>query len=228
MNKRVMIATPAHSGDVCTDYALAMAETFRRVKDFPYDLNLRFWSYNSIVAEARNILISQAYSWGFDELVFVDADQGFSADSFYRLLSHPVDVVGYPVRIKDATCERYNVRPEDDYSKYEIDGELRLISVPAIGTGMLRISRKVITTLWGNSSKYYNYDTDIAHICQVGFKDNVLLSEDLYLCAQIRDAGFKVYVDPSYTADHFGRHKFAGNYEKYIAQKLIEKVFKTP
>jgi hypothetical protein len=221
--RKVLVATPAHSGDVCCDYAIAMMEVFRLAHERGYDIRARFWMYNSIVAEARNILLGIAYEEGFDDMVFIDADQGFSAEAFYRLLEHPVDVVGFPVRIKRLDSEVYNVMPNDDFSKYVTHPELRLINVPAIGTGMMRLSKVAIAALWHDSRKYRNYGVDIPHICQVAFDGGMLLSEDLYLCKKLKDLGFPIYVDPSYTADHFGRTKFSGSYAQHLVKAMTSK-----
>jgi len=218
--KKILVATPSHNGDVCCDYALAMMEVFRLASSKGYDVRMQFWMYNSIVAEARNILLGMAHDGDFDDLVFIDADQGFSVDAFYKLLSHPVDVVGFPVRVKCLASERYNVMPNDDFSKYLADPKLGLLSVPAIGTGMLRLSKAAIKALWNNSRKYHNFGVAIPHVCQVTFDGDALLSEDLYLCKLLRDLGFNIYVDPSYTADHFGRHKFSGSFAAHLISAL--------
>jgi len=218
--KNILIATPSHNGDVCCDYALAMMEVFRLAGSKGYDVKAQFWMYSSVIAESRNILLGMAYDGGFDDLVFIDADQGFSADAFYRLLGHPVDVVGFPVRIKCLDNERYNVMPNDDFSAYLPDSKLGLLSVPAIGTGMLRLSKAAIKALWGKSRKYHNFGREIPHVCQVVFDGDTLFSEDLYLCKLLRDLGFNIYVDPSYTADHFGRHKFSGSFAAHLIDSL--------
>jgi hypothetical protein len=221
--KKVMVATPSHSGDVCCDYAIAMMEIFRLAKERGYELCSQFWMYNSIVAESRNILIGMAYAGEFDAMVFIDADQGFSADAFFKLLDHPVDVVGYPVRMKRLDKEVYNVMPNDDFSKYVTHPELKLINVPAIGTGFLKLSKAAIAALWDNSRKYHNYGVDIPHVCQVAFDGGMLMSEDLYLCKRVKELGFSIFVDPSYTADHFGRTKFSGNYAAHLLNRMTTK-----
>lgn len=218
--RKILVATPSHNGDVCCDYALAMMEVFRLASANGCDVKMQFWMYSSIIAESRNILLGMAYEGGFDELVFIDADQGFSAEAFYKLLSHPVDVVGFPVRLKCLDNERYNVMPNDDFSAYLADPKLGLLSVPSIGTGMLRLSKAAVKALWDKSRKYHNFGREIPHICQVVFDGNTLFSEDLYLCKLLRDSGFNIYVDPTYTADHFGRHKFSGSFAAHLIGSL--------
>jgi hypothetical protein len=220
--KKIMVATPSHNGDVCCDYAIAMMEVFRLAKERGYNVRAQFWMYNSIIAEARNILIGMAYTGDFDAMVFIDADQGFSADAFFRLLDHSVDVVGYPVRIKRLDKEVYNVMPNDDFSNYVTHPELKLINVPAIGTGFLKLSKAAIAALWSGSRKYHNYGVDIPHVCQVAFDGDLLMSEDLYLCKRVKELGFRIFVDPSYTADHFGRTKFSGDYARHLVNTMTQ------
>jgi len=210
---RVLIGTPSHQGTVCCDYTVGMCEVFRLAKDHGYHLNLHFTMYQSLVQKARNAIFKKAYTEGFDQLVWIDGDEGFKAEDFFRILSHPVDVVGLPVRMKTDE-ERYNIRPEDPL-KHKWDNKLGLMDVQAIGTGFLKLSRKAIEALWEQGDKYRSDGQDYRMICNLEIKNGGLISEDIQICERLQAAGFKLYADIETTVDHFGTKKFSGNYLSY-------------
>jgi len=214
---KILIATPSHHGDVCCQYCLGMADTFLYAKENNIDLHLNFMMYQTLIQISRNNLFATAYKENYDEIVFIDSDQGFSSAAFYNLLSHDVDVVAYPVRMKTEE-ERYNIRPEDTSCHNYID-ELKLIDVPAIGTGFMRIRRKAIEYLWNNSEPYNNNEDRM--ICNIKILNGNLVSEDLDICNKLKKGGFSVYVDPSFTCDHFGIKKFSGNYMRHYLMSEV-------
>ena len=207
---RVLIATPSHDGTVCCDYAVAMAEIFRQAQDRGYNLNLEFWMYESLIQKARNNLLAKAYRQNFDDMVWIDADQGFTADAFFQLLSHPVDAVALPVRMK--TDEpRFNIRPENP-REHKWDNGLGLLEVGGIGTGFLRLTRRAIQVLWDAGTPYNEDGEERRMVCNLEIRNGGLISEDIQICERLQDAGIKIYADISSTCDHFGIKKFSGDY----------------
>jgi hypothetical protein len=221
-NKKVFIATPNYSGNVCASYLIAMAETFRLSNKYDVDLNLELWMHESLVQKARNNLFTKAYLNGYDEIVFIDDDQGFTAEAFYSLLSHDVDVVGYPVRMKTEE-ERYNIRPEN-YDSHTFDASLNLLEVENIGTGFLRINRKAMEVLWENSETYNSDGKEQRMICNLQVINGGLISEDIQICTKLRDNDIKIYADMNYTCSHYGTKCFEGSFLKsYVLNKLEKK-----
>ena len=214
---RVLVGTPSHQGTVCCDYAVAMCEVFRLAKDRGHQINIHFRMYQSLVQKARNTLFKKAYIENYDALVWIDADQGFKADAFFKLLEHPVDVVGIPVRMKTDE-ERYNIRPEDPL-KHKWDNKLELMVVQAIGTGFLKLSRKAIEALWERGDKYFADGEEHRMICNLEIKNGGLISEDIQICERLQEAGFNLYADIETTADHFGTKRFSANYLEHCLSK---------
>lgn len=218
---KVLIATPSHDGTVCCDYAIAMAETFRQNKDHNHELQLHFWMYDSLVQKARNNIIAEAYKDNYDQCVWIDADQGFKAEDFYRLLEHPVDVVGFPVRLKTEE-DLYNVMPHDS-SVHIWDEKLKLLDVVAIGTGFLRLSRKAIKALWDAGEPYDDQGVEKRMCCNVLVWDGGLVSEDIDICNKLHRAGINVYADIGSTCDHYGTKRFTGDYVQYCFDQAKER-----
>ena len=219
MSKKIMIATPSHSGNFCAGYLLAMCEVFRMSRDFDVELNLQLWLNQSLVQKARNNLFAKAYLEGYDEIIFIDDDQGFSAEYFYKLLEHEVDVVGFPVSMKTEE-ERYNIRPENN-DEHIFDPALNLLEVRNIGTGFLRMTRKAMDALWNNSPAYQDSEGEKRMICDLQIVNGGLIGEDIQICEKLREEGIKIYVDMSHTCKHYGTKEYSGNFLKnYVVSQL--------
>lgn len=223
--RKVAILTPSYDGKTVCDFTICMAVIFQRMaRERPdIQLNLNFWMGEALVQKARNNLFGNAYLAGFDDVVFIDADQSFAPQAFFDLLELPVDVVGVPVPMK-VDAERYNIRPED-MSKHTWDSKLKLLEVECIGTGFMRLSRKAMDVLWEASSPY-NDGQERRMICNIEIIDGGMISEDVQICKKLTDAGLKIYVDIRHTCQHFGTKKYEGSYSKMYAKTLVDQLLK--
>lgn len=82
----VLICTPAIDGKVECGYAGGLASAG---SEHLFG-NMAFLTMCSHVAHARNQLVAGFLSSQFDQLVFIDADIGFSAQDFKLLLNYPM------------------------------------------------------------------------------------------------------------------------------------------
>lgn len=215
--RKVAILTPSYDGKTVCDFCVSMAVIFQRaaVERPELQLNLNFWMHEALVQKARNNLFGDAYDAGFDDIVFIDADQSINADAFFRLLDHPVDAVGVPVVMKTDE-ERYNIRPENP-NHHTWDKALTLLEVEVIGTGMLRLSRKAMASLVRQSKNYWDSGKKRAMICDLQImEDGGIISEDVQICDKLRNDGIKIYADIKYTCDHFGVKRYKGNYARHL------------
>ena len=213
--RRVMIGTPCHDGKTDVWYNDALNGTLRQALSHGVELHVVYISYDSLVQRARNDLVRLALHHGFDDLVFIDADQGWEPEQFYKLLSHPIGVVGAAVPKKSDT-EIYNVRI-NDLKGLKFDKAIpALIEVDGIGTGMLRLSRGALQGLWDSSTPYMNEGREGRWIFDVKIVDGQLVSEDNVVCTKLKNLGFSVYVDRTITCSHVGPKKWVGDFDAYL------------
>ena len=215
--RQVMLAVPAYDGKVVCDFSVGIAEIFRLAKENGFELHLRYLMYDSLIHISRNSLLTTAYEEGVDDVVFIDADQGFTSDAFFAALKHPVDVVGIPVRNKDEEV-LFNIRPHE-VERHKFNVELGLLEVEAIGTGFLRLTRNAIQILRDSSPAYGDNQR---MVCNTQIINGQLISEDIQICNKLQAAGLKVYVDINHTCDHFGTKKWSGSYKDYYVFQLLE------
>lgn len=219
--RNVAILVPSYDGKVCCNFSLSIAEIFRIGASMPdVKIHLQYMMHDALIQKARNNLINDAYDQGMDDVVFIDADQSFEPNAFFKLLSYPVDVIGVPVRMKTEE-NRYNIRPEN-CKEHKMNLDYGLIEVAAIGTGFLRLTRKAIEAAF-NASEYYNEgDKRRANAFEVKIFKGEIVSEDIIFCNKLTNAGFTIYVSPAYTAKHFGTKCWEGNFLDYYVANLKE------
>ena len=218
---KVLIGTPSHQGTVCCDYTIGMCEAFRLAEKRGHSLHLHFNMYASLVQKARNKIFKIAHDGNYDALIWIDADQGFKSETFFKILEHPVDVVASPVRLK-LEEERYNIWPFDT-SLHTWDDELKLLEVKGAGTGFIKLSRKAIKALWDQGKVYHDNGDEHRMVCNIEVRNGKFIGEDHHICELLTEAGFKIYVDIESTCDHFGTKRFRGDYVQYCFDQAKER-----
>ena len=158
------------------------------------------------------------------DLLFLDCDLGFDAETVLRLVRSGFDVVGAPYPLKtfpsrpvcsvsDAAMEEMRTRPNSP----DTDGFVRAYDVP---TGCLLIRRRVFDRL-REIVPTYRDDTEPdpakREIQSLFFDDGVedgsrpdsrWLSEDYWFVRMAQLAGFETYVDARAKLRHVGKHAF--------------------
>jgi glycosyltransferase involved in cell wall biosynthesis len=210
--RRVLIGTACYDGRVDVWYANSMLETVKMGLQLGIDVFPIYLSYDALIQRARNDLLAMALELECDDLVFIDSDIEWKPEDFFQLLAYPVDVVGgtYP---KKGDAEIYVAKILD--SSRVPDPATGLIEVEGLGTGFLRMSKLALTTLWENSVPYEEKETNKVRrwVFDVIVHGGELISEDIYVCEMLREAGIKVWLDPKITCNHIGMKKYTGNFD---------------
>lgn len=205
----VMIGTPSFDGKVDVYYVDSLIKTIHLCNRNNIALIPVFIAYDSLLVRARNDLFAMAHKNNVDDLVFIDADEGWQENDFARLLSHPVDLVGGTARRK-SDVESYAVKIKQEIG-LAINAQ-GLIDVSGIGSGFTRLSKRCIQTLWMNSASYIDKGEEKKDVYSVVVEDNNMISEDINMCKKWISLGGTVYFDPFITCDHIGIKKFSGDF----------------
>jgi hypothetical protein len=142
------------------------------------------------VDEMRNSIVQQAIASGCSHLVMMDTDQVYDTKTIPRLLSHKLPVVG---------CLVYRRYPPFDpimlkgsIGKYERITEWapgELVEVDATGTGCLLFNMDVFRKM---PEPWFAFRT----------VNGAMVGEDIGFCADLRQAGYRIFVDTSIPAGH--------------------------
>lgn len=222
--RRLMIAIPAYDGKLNISAATALSVLTLESIRYGFELHISHISGSSIITRARNFLVKRFMDSECTDLLFVDADINFKAADVVRLLamSDGKDVVtgAYPRR-GGATSFFTDIDYGPNDEVYIDDGLLR---VKRIGTGFMLIRRHVLEELH-NKHPEWAYYVDMEkefHYSVFDFKSthDGYIGEDYLFCDRVREAGFKVHLDPEINLGHYGQQEFLGNFKEQVLDVL--------
>lgn len=216
--RKVMVGTPSYDGRLDVWYTNSLRFTERLAREKNMEITPIYMSYDSLVQRARNDCVQVALDGGFDDLVFIDSDMQWEPEWFMRLFEHDVDVVGAAYRKKTDDQELYTVHTT---IPVPVDIKTGLWLVEGCGTGFLRFSRKALLALWDASEEYTNEGKLARWIFDVCPVNGALKGEDMIACAKLRELGFNIYLDPTFTPIHIGIKKYFGDFASYV--ELVKK-----
>ena len=161
------------------------------------------------VGRSRNQICSRFLESDFDELLQIDSDILYTPEAVDRIASLDVPVVaafyakkapGKPVWIANRTSEGGSLTVDTD--------ERGLVKVETIGTGFMKVQRKVLEAMRdsGLAARYIVDGTDIVEYEFYPFRvvKGRLRSEDWGFCDNAHHLGFDVYGDTRNVVRHLG------------------------
>ena len=207
----LMIATPAYGGMVHVDYLNSLL-TYQRA-GIAY--SLATIGNESLITRARNTLLSMFWAdEAYTHLLFLDADVSLPADTLQHMLAQQRDVIGAPVALKGRDAHGGRI-----FNVGRCVGEAgEHMLVEHIGTAALMLSRKAVAALVSQAIERGGVyaaspqtqrgaiaaDRLMYDVFQVGVLDGVYLSEDYWVCRQLRELGFDIHVQIDAVTQHHG------------------------
>jgi hypothetical protein len=210
--RNVLIAAPSYDGKVNVWHATSLAETSKIGLTRDINVVAVYMSFDALVQRARNDIFKIAHDNKIDDLVFIDCDQDWRPEDFFKLLSHDVPLVAAPI-IKKSDIPTYNVKLIRDY----VVQDNGLVEVDGVGTGMMRIRSDAIKQLWEASEEYQerHKEEPSRMVFDVKLIDGELVSEDIVFCRKWTDLGGKIYIDPSINCGHSGEKRWVSDFSKW-------------
>lgn len=176
----------------------------------------QFTVQDSLVMQARNQILAQFMASDATDLVFIDSDIGWEAESFMRLISHDVPIVAGVYRRKIASVD-FTVQFADRQA-VERNRVTGLIEATRVGAGYLRLQRSAVERMIGaypdlrysqplpsgkTEERYALFDTSLVN--------NGFCGEDYTFCDRWRAIGGKIWVDPDIVLRHVGTTTYTGS-----------------
>lgn len=224
----IMIATPSQDHQVSMGYALGLTDacTAMTVNNIYFELARVCGS--SLLAHARNSLADMFMKSRCQRLLMVDADQGWSKESIFRLMQSPRLIIGgitphkrFPMNFnfkplpqdehffKDLTNKSSQEFVE--YAKAKAD-QLGNIEVEHIGTGFLMIDREVFNIMKADLNEYVAFDNNPGIKHKEYFKmsgdTGHYKGEDWYFCELARKHKIPLYINANVVLTHQGTYEF--------------------
>ena len=225
--RRVLIAAPTYSGQVYAAFAFSLGQTLRLSGEGGRNLDIRdYYPRGQLIEHARNDCIAEALRHGFDDLIWIDADQDWQAPHFLDLLGYPVDFVAAPVRKKQAQPERWNIRNRGGPETFVRNRATGLWTAPdlAVGCGFTRLSRKALEGLANAAPTYRHGDSTYPWIFEVKPVDGELQSEDMMVSDKLRAIGIDPWLATHIEVGHHeGMTRYSGNFVEFVKRWKVER-----
>lgn len=208
---RVAICTPIRSGMVHHAFASSMVNTIASLRNIEIT-----WSTcigNSILPDARAVVVAGAMAQNADKVVFIDDDMSWTPMDFKFLITHPVDACTglYVIRNFDdnvpciSAVRFFNDTPRDT-------NDCGLIEVEGSGFGFICFDRSVFEKVAPHTLKLAAGDaiTTGKEWYREWFpyslteKDGEYhrVGEDMGFAVLMRKAGLKLWLDPAIQLGH--------------------------
>ena len=201
---KIFIGTPCFEYKVNANYVKSLLEFSKNNIDFE-----PFFLHDSLITRARNELITQFYEnqKNFTHLLWLDGDVSIPAIGLQKLLHENVDVFAAPVPIKYLNSEAHQSvrRTYEEVRPYVYKAE-------AAATGCFLMSKQSVIDLVESSSYYFWDDAStrkIYNVFEVGIRNNGYMSEDWDICYKLRELGYGIYINSSFSVSHAGFHNYS-------------------
>jgi hypothetical protein len=177
--------------------------------------------------EVENHIAQVCLTGGWDKLMFIDADAGWTWDNLKKILMspHPVTAGVCPLKTYPISLNFLPFREDEKYFEnaqrsvasmkaMAAGHQNSLVKVPFVGTAFMCIDRKVLAKL-AETADHYIYPNPHTgqpeshwDFFKVHSVSDTYLSEDWSFCDQARKKGFDVYIDTEVIITHTGNHLF--------------------
>jgi hypothetical protein len=219
--RKVMVATPALTGDVSSWFLDSMVRSVKLCYDNGIDLCPVTLINESILPMARNELFDIAYVSNAESVIFIDSDQAWDPEALLEVVNSDYDVLGLPVVSKTDEQGQFNVKIHNpDRIEYDSNG---YIKVNAIGTGFLKLSNKVVKSLWEYSEAVEFRGKTLRNVCKYAVDENGFIGEDIFLCHKIKELGYDIWLNPKFTCAHIGNKIWFGDFLDFLTTSFPRK-----
>lgn len=211
MNIKIMIATPAYSGEVNIPYLMSFAETTHELKIRGIQVVPLVITSSSLLVSERNRIIEAFWKSDCTHLLCIDADLGWPWQAVLAMLDQNKDFISgvYPSRKPDENAFIFRPALNDDGSIVQENHLLKMEYVPA---GFMLISRNCISTMREKLPHLYYCpkDPESLHGSAYAFFNTEIYEgefwgEDYVFCRNARQAGIDIWVDPLIQFNHAGK-----------------------
>lgn len=186
MDTKIAIALPTNRG--LKPKTLQSLLELVAYKPYNYVILIGTEGFNT--AENRTWLTAQAAKAGCTHIFCVDDDMIYEKDTLEKLLAHDKDIVGAKYANRRGTGEVIEYIPETKHGD-------SLFECLALGGGCVLIKIDVFTKV---PQPWFWY--------KIAPTGAVQMSHDWFFCERAREAGFKIYCDPTIKPGHLSKKEF--------------------
>lgn len=216
---KVMIGMPIMDGRKAWETEKSLLDTRQAIRATGIHFEERFVVGCSVVEQARSKIAHQFLDSECNRLFMIDADMVWRPDDFLRLLalSTKLEVVGctYPAKKLPAVFML-------QYDESElVANEYGCLPIHGMGLGFTVVSREVMERLANRAPDLIFPDspTPKPHIFRGDAFNGAVRGEDMAFFADIRELGYKVWLDPAVELGHVGTYVYRASFLELMQQQ---------
>lgn len=209
---KLMIATPAYSGNVTIPYAMSFAETAATLPAHGVEVQLFIVPSGSLLVAERNRLVQAFWESDCTHMLCIDADLGWPVQAVLAMLDTRKEFVAgvYPAR---GASNEFIFRPvkNEQGSIVQDDTHPHLLKMEYIPAGFMLIAKSVILKMREKHPDLYYEPKDKRNNSEAGYcffntevYEGEFWGEDFVFCRKAREAGVDIWVDPFIQFNHSG------------------------
>lgn len=209
MTQKIMIASPAYSGNVNIQYCLSFSETRIILLSKGIEVIPHIVASGSLLVAERNRIIQAFWESDATHLLCIDSDLGWPAQAVLAMLDANKEFVAgvYPAR-GDQRMFLFRPIKNDDGA---IVSDKHLLKMEYIPAGFMMLSKSAISKMRDKFPQLYYEPKDKRNNPEPGFClfdtevwEGEFWGEDFVFCRRARQAGIDIWVDPLIQFDHAG------------------------
>jgi len=207
------IAIPTYNGQLHWTTVAGIAQIARVCGERKIGFAVDVIPGDAFVGKARNLLVHRFLKSGFRDLVFVDADVGFTAEGITKLCEAEPPLVMGLYRMKCPPPTRFPALLYDPVIRHPSNPDLvKLQYGPA---GFMRVRREVFEAMqekWPNEYYVNAGEESLFDYFPCGRVGNHFTGEDLNFCIRAEQCGFDVWAHQGIELKHTGEHCWESNW----------------
>lgn len=215
--KNIIIATPTMDSRLDVFYVDSLVSTIKECLKQNIHVYPIYMKGESILHMSRNQLIKVFYESEADSIVFIDSDQRWDADTFLRVVKSNKPVYGVAVPLK--TDDRLTFNVLFDFENGKVDPETKDITLKRIGSGFIKLERKVVEDLWNTSEEISFKEQKMKMVFDYGLDiKRDFIGEDFIFCEKVKDLGYDIWTNLDFISEHMGYKVYSGDIKMYYQE----------
>ncbi len=207
---KIFLATPAFDGKVTVPYACSLCDTRLCMAANGIELIVRIHTSGSLLVRERNDLLKEFLKTDATHMLCVDSDIGWNPSDIKKLIDFDEDFVAslYPARGERTFLFRGVYEGEN---KRMAISEKHLLEMEYIPAGFMLLKRCVVEKMIDFFPELYYEPKDETlkhtaghYLFATEIWNGEFWGEDYVFCRRARQAGFKIWVDPTIVLNHAG------------------------
>ena len=156
------------------------------------------------------------------DILCIDSDEGFSAESVLRLLMHPDEVVAGCYRMKNSWHNWTGLWQHDKETGQPrgrvLNDGTALLKADRVPWGFLRVKKPALQRYVAHfpDLKFKGRNGDEYIFCQQQYINGEFFSQDCVFSERLKQCGCDLWIDPNITIGHWGLTNHEGNLHEYL------------